>query len=460
MKGIFMNNKRTDVFQVVAMGTYVTSIWLGLMTTIYIDHVRVTHNSAALLLILIFATGFGLFTSSFNFFGKSFLELWYSISITVVFTVLFAASLPLFGIYFEVQPNTGFIAIGILLILMTGWLIVIHQLYRKMIPRIPLLVISDINSDDSILHKLAGYSHRYQIIGQMVPNHPLLPQKLDQAEAVLLLVSSFDEKNNLLNRCADLRKVILTLPNEHDLALLFAVTEQCGDQFMIRINPIMLSTTNRICKRLMDVMVASIVLLPALPIMIICAIAIYLQDFHSPLFKQERLTRNGKVFRLYKFRTMVINAEAISGPVLAQCNDSRVTKLGHFLRATRLDELPQLFNVLIGDMSIVGPRPEREYFYQQYESMIPQFRSRLAVKAGLTGYAQVWGMYITSPKDKLMMDFMYIRSYSIFLDIKILLETVRVVFAKDAATGVTHGSTAVTTDDPKQELKKAKLVKG
>lgn len=455
-----MNNRKMDVLQVVAIGTYIIGIWLGLKASIYIDRIKVIHNSTAFLLILIFATGFGLFTSSFNFLKKSFSELWYSVSITVVFTILFTAALPLFGIHFGIHSSTLLLSIGILLILMTLWLVAMHRLYRRLLPRIPLLVITDMYSEDIILRKMTRHSQRYQVIGQMTPNHPLLLQKLDQAQAVLLLVSSFDEKNILWNRCTDLGKAILTLPNEHDLALLFADTEQFGDQFLILIKPIMLSATNQLCKRFMDIVFASVLLLLALPVMIICAIAIYLQDFHSPIFKQERLTMHGKSFQLYKFRTMIINAEALSGPVLAQYNDSRITKLGNFLRATRLDELPQLFNVLIGDMSIIGPRPEREYFYLQYESTIPQFRCRLAVKAGLTGYAQVWGTYATSPSDKLMMDLMYIRSYSIFLDIKILLETVRVVFAKDAALGVTHRFPTGAADDPNHELKKAKLVKG
>lgn len=148
------------------------------------------------------------------------------------------------------------------------------------------------------------------------------------------------------------------------------------------------------------------------------------------------LPRETGKFKLYKFRTMIVNAEKKTGPVLAYDRDPRITPLGRFLRASRLDELPQLFNVLKGDMSIVGPRPERQHFINEFTKDIPHFKYRIMVKAGVTGLAQVLGKYTTSPEDKARFDLLYIRNYSLWLDLKIMLRTLKVVFLKDKSSGV------------------------
>ena len=160
------------------------------------------------------------------------------------------------------------------------------------------------------------------------------------------------------------------------------------------------------------------------PLMLLSAIAIKLDDGGPVLFKQKRLTYHGKEFYVYKFRSMVVNAEK-AGPQLAKENDSRITRVGRILRKCRLDELPQLINILRGDMSGVGPRPERPELAEEYEKTMPEFEFRLQVKAGLTGYAQVTGLYDTLPYDKLKMDLMYIENYSIFLDLRIILMTLK-----------------------------------
>ena len=137
---------------------------------------------------------------------------------------------------------------------------------------------------------------------------------------------------------------------------------------------------------------------------------------------------------------MIPNAEKKVGPFLEEKDDPRITKIGRVLRALRLDELPQLFNIIKGDMSVVGPRPERKFFYDEYTKTIPEFTHRLAVKGGLTGMAQVWGRYSTDPYEKLMLDLLYIQSYSIMLDVKLIIETIRVLFVKESSEGVEHSS--------------------
>ena len=156
----------------------------------------------------------------------------------------------------------------------------------------------------------------------------------------------------------------------------------------------------------------------------------------TAFYVQERITRDNKVFKIYKFRTMVENAEAISGPVLAQEVDKRITRLGHILRATRLDEIPQIFNILIGDMSIVGPRPERPFFVEQFCEEMPEYNLRHRVKAGLTGLAQVQGKYNTSVRDKLKYDLLYINGYSLALDIKLIMQTLNILLRSNSTEGV------------------------
>ena len=158
---------------------------------------------------------------------------------------------------------------------------------------------------------------------------------------------------------------------------------------------------------------------------------------NGPVFYvQERLTRGGKLFKMLKFRTMIPDAEKLSGPIAAGEGDPRITKVGHYIRAVRLDELPQILNILKGEMSIVGPRPERQFFVQQFEEKVPEYSYRLKVKAGLTGYAQVEGKYNTVMEDKLRYDLIYINEYSFWRDLIIVMQTIKILFMKESTEGV------------------------
>jgi len=170
-------------------------------------------------------------------------------------------------------------------------------------------------------------------------------------------------------------------------------------------------------------------------------IAVRLYDNHPAIYKQVRITRGGKKFTLYKFRSMRLDAENDGVPRLTAIGDDRVTPIGRFIRKTRIDELPQLFNVLSGYMSIVGPRPERPEIAEQYEEIYPNFAFRTKVKGGITGFAQVYGRYNTTPEEKLFLDIMYIETFSILEDIKLMLQTVRVLFQGESTEGVDDGLT-------------------
>ncbi|MGL4451000.1 MAG: sugar transferase [Sarcina sp.] len=185
-------------------------------------------------------------------------------------------------------------------------------------------------------------------------------------------------------------------------------------------------------KRVVDLIIAILGLVVALPIIAITCVIVRLESKGNPIYKQKRVGLNNKEFNIYKIRSMVSNAEA-KGAQWATKNDARVTTVGKFIRKTRIDELPQFFNILKGDMTIIGPRPEREIFYKEFEKDIPNFRDRLLIKPGLTGYAQVNGGYDVTPKEKLDLDIYYIEHVSFGLDIKILLQTACIVVTGSGA---------------------------
>lgn len=188
----------------------------------------------------------------------------------------------------------------------------------------------------------------------------------------------------------------------------------------------------RIIKRILDIIFSLILLIATSPILIVSLIIVFLQDFKNPIFSQKRVGVRNEEFTIYKIRSMVHNAEK-DGAKWAEKNDMRVTLFGKFIRKTRIDELPQLWNVIKGDMSLIGPRPELEVFYIEFEETIPNFRDRLAVKPGLTGWAQVNGGYDITPEQKLKYDLEYIDNLSFKLETKIFFKTIKVIFTGDGA---------------------------
>ena len=197
-----------------------------------------------------------------------------------------------------------------------------------------------------------------------------------------------------------------------------------------------LTIEQRFFKRATDIIVSLALLIITSPLLLISALAIKLYDGGPIFFRQDRSTINGQIFKIHKFRSMIVDAEK-DGARPAEDNDPRITPVGKILRASRLDELPQLIDILIGNMSLVGPRPERIEHIKQYSEEIPEFVYRLKMRGGLTGYAQLYGKYNTTPYDKLQLDLMYIQNYSFFLDIKLILMTVKIIFMKEITEGFT-----------------------
>ncbi len=254
----------------------------------------------------------------------------------------------------------------------------------------------------------------------------------NKVEEVIICLGKSTPKNvmNAIAQCEDLQVNLKIEPDMYQIVLGQARTQQIYGFPLIEIHPQIMKPWEHQVKRLMDLSISLIALILLSPVLILTSLLIKLDSRGPILFSQKRVGKNGRIFTIYKFRSMVQDAEKLTGPVWAGEKDPRITRMGRFMRKTRIDELPQLFNVLYGHMSIVGPRPERPYFVDRLKREYPFYTRRLRVKPGITGWAQVKGEYDTTieqVKEKLEFDLYYIDNLSISLDLRILVFTILVV---------------------------------
>lgn len=237
-----------------------------------------------------------------------------------------------------------------------------------------------------------------------------------------------DVKSDIILTCAQHKTVVYVVPQFYEISLYRSRVINLNDLMVMLIDRMGLTFEQRILKRLMDIVISSVALILSAPVILICAIIIKASDGGPVFYRQERLTIDNKPYKIYKLRSMRTDAEQDTGAVISGKDDPRVTNFGKFLRRSKLDEVPQFINVLKGEMSVVGPRSERPEFVEDFERKIPGYSQRFAVKAGITGLAQVAGNYDTTPQDKLRYDLLYIKNYSILQDLKIMFLTVRAIF--------------------------------
>ncbi len=251
---------------------------------------------------------------------------------------------------------------------------------------------------------------------------------IDKSDTVFLCDVPIVKRKEIIEYCYQEMKNIYFNPEISDIVEMNARHVVLDDVSLINFNVTELTLEQRFIKRTMDIVISILMLIISSPIWLIASVAIKMNDKGKIFFKQKRATKDGRIFEVYKFRTMkenVVNHSVTS-------DDDRITSVGKILRKTRMDELPQILNILKGDMSLVGPRPEMMENVHSYTKEIPEFEYRLRVKAGLTGYAQIAGKYNTSPRDKLILDLMYIENYTIWKDIKLLLQTLIIFFKSDS----------------------------
>lgn len=337
--------------------------------------------------------------------------------------------------YVSINPVLGVMIFEILFIL--PWIYVVRKIYTWLYPPRQMLVIYGEYSPDDLIAKINTRKDKYNIcesVSYRVGYQSLYPM-IRQYNAVVLCDLPSQARNQIMKYCYQESVRTYVTPKISDILFRGADDIHLFDTPLLLSRNQGLSINQRIVKRICDVLLSLLGIILASPFMLLIALAVKLYDRGPVLYKQERLTRDGRPFLIYKFRSMEMDSEK-NGARLAAKGDKRVTPVGRVIRNIHFDELPQLFNILKGDMSMVGPRPERQEISDKYEETIPEFVLRTKVKAGLTGYAQVYGKYNTTPYDKLKLDLTYIENYSLWLDIKILLLTFKILFQKENTEGV------------------------
>lgn len=324
-------------------------------------------------------------------------------------------------------------------ILISFWTIFFQWFYCKIFPPRKMLLISGEHSDYHLMEKMNAREDKYEIckiISYRVGMERLI-KEMAKYDGVIVGDMPSHERNLIIKYCFGEHIRTYSVPKISDILLRSSVDLNLFDSPLLlsRNNP-GLSIEQEFVKRIVDIAGSLIAIVVSVPFFLIIGLCIKLTDKGPVFYKQVRLTRGGREFEIYKFRTMVQDAEQDGIPRLAAEGDDRILPIGRLLRATRLDELPQIYNILKGEMSIVGPRPERPEFAEELTKEIPEFPYRLQVKAGLTGYAQVYGKYNTTAYDKLKLDLTYIRNYSLLLDLKLIIMTPKIMLLKESTEGV------------------------
>lgn len=285
---------------------------------------------------------------------------------------------------------------------------------------------------DSIISKIGRYKMQYNITETVFINDPDILKKIDKADSIFFYNLSVPERNAFVEYCYHCKKDIYYSVELSDIVSLGSHRVYFDDKSMVYAPVKGLTFEQRVIKRIMDLVIAGFGLIITSPIFLITALCIKLEDGGPVFYKQERATYAGKIFNVIKFRSMKVEDGSIHKSVTK--NDDRITRTGRIIRKFRIDELPQLINVIKSDMSIVGPRPEMVENVEKYTKELPEFAYRQRAKAGLTGMAQIYGKYNTSPKDKLIFDLTYINEYSVWLDIKLIFRTLLVLLTPDKST--------------------------
>jgi len=346
---------------------------------------------------------------------------------------------------------TGFLFIlGAQLVLVIPLTCLINGLYYHFNPANKAIVIYSDEGKANEYRKILEQNRKNYEISKIVPQgEPVaaLLGYIDQAESVFFLDVDEKKRERLLEHCFLHNKRTYILPTFSGVLLNTSGISWISNTPMFLPKSPEPEMATRFAKRCMDVAISLLAIILLSWFMLIIWAAIVLCDRRSAIYKQVRVTKGGKHFTIYKFRSMRPDAEDDGVPRMTSKDDDRITPFGRFIRRTRIDELPQLFNVLSGAMSIVGPRPERPEIASQYEEIYPNFSFRTKVKAGITGFAQIYGRYDTAPEEKLFLDIMYIETLSIWQDVKLLLQTLKVVFKASSTEGIPNDSTTALREE-------------
>ena len=337
--------------------------------------------------------------------------------------------------FVNVIPMIELTAIDIVVIFI--WTFLVNRIFRKLFPARHILLLYEEYDPSVLLRKVNSRKDRYLIKKSMNVEEGWdnITKEMRNYDAVFLCDIHSPLRNRLVKYCyANGIRSYIT-PKISDIII------RSSENIHMFDTPLLLSRNNglsfeqKLVKRFMDIIISLVMLVITSPFMLVTAVAIKLYDGGPIFFRQKRCTINGREFYIHKFRSMIVNAEKEGEVIPATDDDERITPVGKVIRKTRLDELPQFIDILKGDMSVVGPRPERVEHVEMYTRDIPEFSYRLKVKGGLTGYAQIYGKYNTTAYDKLKLDLMYIQNYSLLLDLKLIIMTVKIIFVKESTEG-------------------------
>ena len=326
---------------------------------------------------------------------------------------------------------------GVQMVISIILVMIFDHLYVRLFPAWDMLVIYENDSVQMFLDKVNTRKDKYVVseIIHISEGFEKICEKMKEHDSVIVYDINSGLRNDIIKFCYGEGIRVYQTPKLSDIMIRSAREHHLFDTPLLMSDNIGLTFEQKFLKRLIDILVSLFMLVITSPIMLLTAICIKLEDHGPVMFTQKRITLNDREFTIYKFRSMIVDAEADGKARPATNDDDRITKVGRFIRKTRIDELPQLYNVLKGDMSLVGPRPERVEHVQKYTKQIPEFSYRTKVKGGLTGYAQVYGKYNTTAYDKLKLDLMYIENYSLALDLRIVIMTIKVLFMKSSTEG-------------------------
>ena len=337
--------------------------------------------------------------------------------------------------FVNIIPMIELTAIDIVVIFI--WTFLVNRIFRKLFPARHILLLYEEYDPSMLLRKVNSRKDRYLIKKSMNVEEgwESITKEMCNYDAVFLCDIHSPLRNRLVKYCyANGIRSYIT-PKISDIII------RSSENIHMFDTPLLLSRNNglsfeqKLVKRFMDIIISLVMLVITSPFMLVTAVAIKLYDGGPIFFRQKRCTINGREFYIHKFRSMIVNAEKEGEVIPATDDDERITPVGKVIRKTRLDELPQFIDILKGDMSVVGPRPERVEHVEMYTRDIPEFSYRLKVKGGLTGYAQIYGKYNTTAYDKLKLDLMYIQNYSLLLDLKLIIMTVKIIFVKESTEG-------------------------
>ena len=392
-------------------------------------------------LIILYMILYHLFTSLYGGYrigSERITDIVYSNWLTIVI-VNFVAYIEISLIDRQLQAVMPLMLLSAFQLLVTvPWATYVNRLYFRLFEPKKLICLCNGNEPSRIINKFASKSNKFNIIKtiKVEEEDSIFFDQLKGSDGVVIYDLSDEKLSKVLKYCVENGIRYYLVPTLADIIL------RTSDIIYLFDTPLLLSKNEglymgqKIIKRTFDIFFSIIFLVLLTPIFILISLSIKLNDNGPVIYSHERCTENGKRFKIFKFRTMIVNAEKDGRAVLAKEEDPRITPIGKILRRLRLDELPQLINILKGEMSFVGPRPERPEIIEEYKKRLPEFDLRLSVKCGLTGYAQVLGRYNTTPEEKLKLDLIYIQTYSFLLDIKIILMTLRALLSKESTQGI------------------------